>query len=375
MSGAVGPSTTDPVDISSSSSDLVRCSLCTAPRFFKGNRGLNIHKSKCHAFSTPPQRNCTTQCTTDVTLSSTTFLEKLQLYKSDIPVIRRIPRGARYAVASKLKEVIKVCTETNSLNSWEKLFTFSYTVLNVDSLSKQNSCSLTSKIKKRILDYDQSQPIARQRKHISNLICCVEKKVSDGDIRGAVRLLSSEEDLATDSIETYAALKEKHPTPSRQLRIPNLPSDDHIHASVTEKAVATAIASFPNGSAGGIDGLRPQHLKDLTLSSNGIAGKELLKEITQLCNYMLSGKVISAFLPLIYGANLFALKKKCGGIRPIAVGCTFRRLVSKLASNKIYQKLGEQFRPIQLGFATKGGCEAAVHSVRTFISNKKMLML
>lgn len=35
---------------------------------------------------------------------------------------------------------------------------------------------------------------------------------------------------------------------------------------------------------------------------------------------MLSEKVLYTICPIMYGATLFALTKKCGGLRPIAVG-------------------------------------------------------
>ena len=82
---------------------------------------------------------------------------------------------------------------------------------------------------------------------------------------------------------------------------------------------------------------------------------------------MLAGKVNSNFNQYLYGASLCALKKKDGGIRPIAVGSIFRRLVSKLACSFVSNEVADYFKPQQLGFGIKGGCEAAVHSVRSFI--------
>lgn len=83
---------------------------------------------------------------------------------------------------------------------------------------------------------------------------------------------------------------------------------------------------------------------------------------------MLTGRVNIEVIPILYGANLVALAKKDGGIRPIAVGCTFRRLSSKLCCRKFNQNLTNIFKPQQLGFGVKGGCEAAVHAARTFLS-------
>jgi hypothetical protein len=73
--------------------------------------------------------------------------------------------------------------------------------------------------------------------------------------------------------------------------------------------------------------------------------------------------------PLIYGANLIALTKKDGGVRPIAVGSTFRRLAAKICVRLTRTKLQTLFEPVQVGFGTRGGCEAAVHAVRTFVKS------
>jgi hypothetical protein len=127
--------------------------------------------------------------------------------------------------------------------------------------------------------------------------------------------------------------------------------------------------SFPNGSSAGLDGIRPQHLKDLIGKSSCDAGQRLLSEITRLCNFMFSGKIISNFTPFIYGASLCALSKKDGGIRPIAIGSTFRRLASKLGCYYLSGEISNYLKPKQLGFGTRSGCEAAVHSVRSYLTN------
>ncbi|KAJ0173779.1 hypothetical protein K1T71_010928 [Dendrolimus kikuchii] len=84
---------------------------------------------------------------------------------------------------------------------------------------------------------------------------------------------------------------------------------------------------------------------------------------------MLSGNVNKNILPILYGANLFALKKKDGGIRPIAVGTTYRRLAAKVCCRDIRDLSSRYFAPNQLGFGIKGGCEAAVHALRTFVTS------
>ena len=58
--------------------------------------------------------------------------------------------------------------------------------------------------------------------------------------------------------------------------------------------------------------------------------------------------------------------KKEGGVRPIAVGCTYRRLASKLAAKYGNALVSKSLRPLQLRVGTPGGCEALVHAARNF---------
>lgn len=87
---------------------------------------------------------------------------------------------------------------------------------------------------------------------------------------------------------------------------------------------------------------------------------------------MLEGKVNDEIIKFLYGANLWALNKKDGNPRPIAVGCVFRRLTGKLRCQAVQEKSRKYFQPYQLGFAFRQGCEAVIHATRTFIGEKKV---
>ena len=66
-----------------------------------------------------------------------------------------------------------------------------------------------------------------------------------------------------------------------------------------------------------------------------------------------------------------------GEVRPIAIGNTLRRLAGKITSQYIQENLGSYLRPVQLGYGIKGGCEASVHAVRSFLrtqSSMKVLL-
>ncbi|XP_063359932.1 uncharacterized protein LOC134649149 [Cydia amplana] len=176
----------------------------------------------------------------------------------------------------------------------------------------------------------------------------------------------SEDVIAPSGSDTLAALQSKHPSPSRPLCFPAEPGLDCPTLSMKVEDVVLAINSFHNGSAAGLDGIRPAHLKELISGSAGDGGVRLLEALTKLCNFLLGGKLNPLVCPYLYGATLCALKKKEGGVRPIAVGCTLRRLVAKLGCRAVRGEMASYLQPHQVGFGTRLGCEAAIHAVRAF---------
>ena len=132
----------------------------------------------------------------------------------------------------------------------------------------------------------------------------------------------------------------------------------------TAPQVRRAISSFAAGSASGPDLLEPQHLKDLTAKSGGEPANKLVEALTRLCNLMLAGRVPAEVVPFIYGASLFALSKANADVRPIAVGCVYRRLVGKIAARYGFSQLKDFFYPHQMGVGAPKGAETIVHTVR-----------
>lgn len=198
----------------------------------------------------------------------------------------------------------------------------------------------------------------------------VLSKFEDFDIRGVVRIASSDDTLAEVNDENYTKLLNMDPAPSRPLDMLDPVTDETPNFQTNENEVLKAISSFRNGSASGIDGLSPQHLKDLTSKSAGDSGRKLLVAVTKLVNMMLKGQVNKSILKCLFWANLYALNKKDGGLRPIAVGSVFRRLTAKICCFVVQEESAKYFQPLQLGFGTKQGCETIVHSCRTFLNQR-----
>ena len=132
----------------------------------------------------------------------------------------------------------------------------------------------------------------------------MEAKLSDGDGTGTVRLASFNDTLAPFDDETLSGLQSKHPSSPPDLEFPEPPDDSSEVLSVSCAVVTRAIRSFKAGSAGGLDQLRLQHFKELISKFTGEAGVRLLKSLTFLINYMLSGKFHPVFQPFFFGANL-----------------------------------------------------------------------
>ena len=63
------------------------------------------------------------------------------------------------------------------------------------------------------------------------------------------------------------------------------------------------------------------------------------------------------------------LQKKEGGVRPIAVGLSLRRLVAKCAGLHVMRTVGAGLAPLQLGCGVSLGCEAAAHAARLYQTN------
>ena len=132
---------------------------------------------------------------------------------------------------------------------------------------------------------------------------------------------------------------------------------------VSSEEVVEAICSFPCGSAGGPGGLRPQYLKDMIRISAGEGGRVVLQSLNIFVNFVLAGDVASLAQPYFFGATLTALNKKDGGVRPIAVGCTLRRLVAKCAGARIMRAMGAHLAPTGLwgSYGGGGSCPCGSH--------------
>ena len=156
--------------------------------------------------------------------------------------------------------------------------------------------------------------------------------------------------------EVLQALILKHPSEPDDSVTPIIPAEN-ISVTADEKKIIQSLRSFSGGCCGGIDRLRPAHLLDLVdpfgSVSTAEAGLHLRRSITNLTNKILRGDVSDYAVKLLFSSNLTALRKKDGGIRPMAVGNVFRHLAAKVGCYAVPRAVSHELLLIKLGVSVR----------------------
>ena len=298
-------------------------------------------------------------------------------------LLRHIPKGARWGCGHFLTGIMEsILSDPAKAEGWRRLLAFGAGILEVP-LRGGRRRNLTSVVKKRVAEFHDKWPTlvetlfepdedttGGRRSSGSNgrlsLAAAVAAKLEDGNISAAARILCSDDIPASINEETLELLRQKHPAPPSDRPV-ILRSTSSAPFQATELDVRTMIRSFPMGSSGGPDGLRPQHIAELIGDQD--AGPGLLRAITAFINLLLSGTCPQELRSILFGGTLFALRKSCGGLRPIAIGYVWRRLASKCANAFAIPRVTPYLAPKQLGVGVPGGCEAATHAARRFLND------
>ena len=189
--------------------------------------------------------------------------------------------------------------------------------------------------------------------------------VQDGQFAKAVKALDSN-GLHALTPEICDILKSKHPQ-SPPLQSPS-PSPAQPLVLSTEQ-VMKALSGFHRGTAPGASRFRAVHLQDALTIPTGDADGRLTKALTKVVNILASGEAPSSVSPWLAGAPLYPLKKRDGGVRPVAVGEVLRRLVSRACCLALHSKFEATFMGVgQLGVGIRAGAEAAVQAVRVALA-------
>ena len=284
------------------------------------------------------------------------FAAELANLKAGTRLLQHVPRRHRHRIASNLADAITTALEQRTPLSWWRLLSFLYRSPLAKAADPLFSRETTTQDNHEDTTFSNEAALSRR----------VQRKCADGDIRAALRLLTTSDSISLPSDEVIAALRSKHPPAAPDENLPEPPNPDQHRLIATEADMLAAIKATAPGSAAGLDGVRVQHLSQLVDRRNAEAGRRLTGALTDLVNAAIAGDIPDHARQAFFSANLIALKKKDGGVRPIAIGSIYRRLASKVLAQRMSAALAPELQPVQLGVGVRMGCEAAVHAVREF---------
>ena len=115
--------------------------------------------------------------------------------------------------------------------------------------------------------------------------------------------------------------------------------------------------------------MRAEHLKLLLQDGEAI---ELLAEASTL---LAQARVPADVCTALAMARLTALRKADGGVRGIATGDMFRRLVSKALAREWAEKFDHATRPFQFALQARAGTDALAAHVRAALATRRGAVL
>jgi hypothetical protein len=193
--------------------------------------------------------------------------------------------------------------------------------------------------------------------------------VGEGAAAKAVQSLGSKGVHDPNDPEVVKRLQKLHPQ-ADALIVGDLPSNLTPFleggAIAWEDLIRESIRKTRKGSAPGPSGLRMGHLQD-ALRRPG-RGARLITAIAHLAAAWVAGQIPPAHSKFWCGANLTPLEKPDGGVRPVAVGETLRRLVGKaLLKTGTARSQVAKLAPTQVGVGVANATESVAMGVQSLV--------
>ncbi|GJU44937.1 putative reverse transcriptase domain-containing protein, partial [Tanacetum coccineum] len=270
-----------------------------------------------------------------------------RVFKLPITTVKSIPHGCRLAFSQALKTVLyKVCRPKNRQerrSGNRKSLQQSSILKSLATWGKDDG--ITTLVKSMLdgswlgsLGQGGGDFMEERTTSNTNIKQCL-RKVADGHFTAAVKVLSSS-GLAPYCDDTIKALEAKHPYKPPPTMPSNTFSEPPLVAEID--CVFGCIQSF--------------------LKEGSATTTDFLKAITSVVNLWLAGRCPPILAEVVASAPLTPLLKPNNGIRPIAVGIIWRRLVSKVAMKGVGKEMSKYLGDFQFGVGMSGGVEAILHS-------------
>ena len=151
---------------------------------------------------------------------------------------------------------------------------------------------------------------------------------------------------------------------------PILPVTDDLclGCQFSEKVVSDMLSSFAKGTAAGPSMMYPEHFSNAIRCNNPEQSRIAMQKLTSLVNFCSASGLPTDVGQTSCNASLTALKKKTG-VRPIAVGEIFRRLVAKCLVPLPKEEALDFFCSNQFRVAIRDDVESIIHANK--LINKK----
>jgi len=288
---------------------------------------------------------------------------------------RRVPRSAWVLWAAAFRAALHAVAATGSEAAWVELFILPLCVLSsrrrprgegvAQHIRRRARCWSDGNVDDLIDELLETAPLPHTQPRHSDeaaLAARVLRKVAEGHLSAAVRMLEPST-IAPATPATCAILEQLHPVRP----LPHAVPMPHAPHQARAEDVIAALKTFPPGTAGGRDGLTALHIRH-ALSVGG--SDVLIEDLLGVVNRALAGDLPRALRPFWASAPITPLLKPNGGIRPIAVGLTLRRLVSKVAVAAVLPAVSEYLEPHQVGVGVRGVLRAwSMPSIASLQSN------
>ena len=107
-------------------------------------------------------------------------------------------------------------------------------------------------------------------------------------------------------------------------------------------------------------------LQHLRCQKPDSAHQWLLLQLARVYSDFAWGRLLTDTSAALASARLIPVGKKGGGVRPIVVGDTVRRLAGKFLLGRYQEEAGAKLAPEQLGVGVKRGAELIMHRLRSW---------